>query len=297
MTDQQIEDVIVNGRGKMPANKKLDEEQLSAITKYLHELAARDTASEKTHAVEKLYREKCAGCHAQDGAGNVALGRNLKVPNLTSAAVTNQSDQQLADVIAKGKGKMPGFARSCTPAQVKDVAAYVKLLPMKKTAQTKASESKRGVEADKSSKPSAARSAANSAVQPSATTNQSGETRKAKAAGNADVPQTSSKTESKPSAAANAAPPKATRGKPTGIQQTYVAKCAACHSSDGSGQGMIGRSMKIRGFSSPEIQGKSDEELARVISSGRGKMPAYAGKLTSEQIFQLVAYIRALGKK
>jgi mono/diheme cytochrome c family protein len=55
--------------------------------------------------------------------------------------------------------------------------------------------------------------------------------------------------------------------------------------------------MNVRSFSSPEVQRKSDEELAEIISSGRGKMPAYSGKLTSEQVAELVLYIRTLGAK
>ena len=77
----------------------------------------------------------------------------------------------------------------------------------------------------------------------------------------------------------------------------YVAKCSACHSSDGWGTGTIGKSMKIPNLASLQVQAKSDEALAEVISNGVGRMPAYKKKHSPQQIELLVAYIRELGKK
>ena len=49
---------------------------------------------------------------------------------------------------------------------------------------------------------------------------------------------------------------------------------------------------------SDEVQKKSDADLNGVITNGMGKtMPAYKGKLTDDQIKQLVGFIRDLGKK
>ena len=50
-------------------------------------------------------------------------------------------------------------------------------------------------------------------------------------------------------------------------RQTYVAKCSACHSSDGSGTGTIGKSMRIPSLTSPQVQRQDDETLASVISN------------------------------
>ena len=49
---------------------------------------------------------------------------------------------------------------------------------------------------------------------------------------------------------------------------TYKAKCAMCHGADGLG----------------------------TTPAGKGKMPAYKGKLTDDQIKSAVAYIRTLEK-
>jgi len=73
---------------------------------------------------------------------------------------------------------------------------------------------------------------------------------------------------------------------------TYKAKCAACHGADGKGDTSTGKMMKIRDLSSPEVQSQSDADLAKIITNGKGKMPKYEGKLTADQINDLVKYIR-----
>ncbi len=79
-------------------------------------------------------------------------------------------------------------------------------------------------------------------------------------------------------------------------EATYKAKCAACHGPDGKGETTVGKANKIRDLSSAEVQKQSDDELAGIISNGKGKMPAYGKSLKPEQIKDLVAYIRSLKK-
>lgn len=74
----------------------------------------------------------------------------------------------------------------------------------------------------------------------------------------------------------------------------YKAKCAACHAADGSGNTTVGKSLKVRPFASAEVQKCSDAELTKMIADGKGKMPAYAKKLTPEEIQSLVAVIRTM---
>lgn len=78
---------------------------------------------------------------------------------------------------------------------------------------------------------------------------------------------------------------------------TFDAKCAACHSKDGSGSSPMGKSMKIPDLRSKAVQSKSNAELDSVISKGQGMMPAYGSQLSKEEISGLVAYIRHLGGK
>ena len=78
---------------------------------------------------------------------------------------------------------------------------------------------------------------------------------------------------------------------------TYKSKCQMCHAADGSGNTPTGKSTKVVPFSSPDIVSKSDADLVAITKNGKGKMPAYAGKLTDAQITDVVAHIRTLQKK
>jgi len=70
-----------------------------------------------------------------------------------------------------------------------------------------------------------------------------------------------------------------------------------CHAADGSGSTPAGNSPKAVPFSAPGIVSKSDADLVAITKNGKGKMPAYAGKLTDAQITDVVAHIRTLQKK
>jgi mono/diheme cytochrome c family protein len=77
----------------------------------------------------------------------------------------------------------------------------------------------------------------------------------------------------------------------------FATKCAMCHGPDGSAQTTMGKNLKIRDFHSAEVQKQSDADLKTTITKGKGKMPAFDGKLTGEQIDKLVGYIREMGKQ
>jgi len=76
----------------------------------------------------------------------------------------------------------------------------------------------------------------------------------------------------------------------------YKTKCAGCHGADGKGQTAVGKADKIRDLGSAEVQAQSDADLTTIISTGKGKMPAYGKSLKPEQITGLVAYLRTLKK-
>ena len=79
-------------------------------------------------------------------------------------------------------------------------------------------------------------------------------------------------------------------------EATFKGKCAMCHGADGKGDTPTGKAMKVKDFSSEDVQKMSDADLGAAITSGKGKMPAYK-TLTADQVKDLVAYIRGLGKK
>jgi cytochrome c6 len=76
---------------------------------------------------------------------------------------------------------------------------------------------------------------------------------------------------------------------------TYKSKCAVCHGPDGTGSA-VGPKMGARDFTSAEVKAETDGQLTEVITKGKGKMPAYNGKLKDTEIKDLVTYIRGLAK-
>jgi cytochrome c6 len=78
-----------------------------------------------------LFKTKCAACHGADGKGETAMGKANKLRDLGSPDVQKQSDADLAAVIEQGKGKMPAYAKSLKPEQVKDLVGYIRSLSKK----------------------------------------------------------------------------------------------------------------------------------------------------------------------
>jgi mono/diheme cytochrome c family protein len=80
-------------------------------------------------------------------------------------------------------------------------------------------------------------------------------------------------------------------------EATYKAKCQMCHGADGLGATPAGKAMKAVAFTDPQILNKSDADLIEATKNGKGKMPAYAGKLSDGDIKAVIAYIHTLQKK
>jgi mono/diheme cytochrome c family protein len=77
---------------------------------------------------------------------------------------------------------------------------------------------------------------------------------------------------------------------------TYKAKCQMCHGPDGTAATPMGKMMKITSFRDPAVVKESDADLIATTKDGKGKMPAYNGKLTDAQIKEVVSFIRTLQK-
>jgi cytochrome c6 len=76
----------------------------------------------------------------------------------------------------------------------------------------------------------------------------------------------------------------------------YKSKCAACHGADGKGQTAMGKTLKLKDLGSAEVQKTTDEEMNKMIADGKGKMPAYKGKLDQASIDAVIAHIRTFKK-
>jgi mono/diheme cytochrome c family protein len=59
----------------------------------------------------------------------------------------------------------------------------------------------------------------------------------------------------------------------------------------------MGKKLGAHDLNSAEVQKQSEAQLTDVVTKGKNKMPAYESKLSKDQIAQLVAYIREIGKK
>ena len=74
----------------------------------------------------------------------------------------------------------------------------------------------------------------------------------------------------------------------------YKAKCAMCHGADGLAATPMGKNLKMLSFKAPEMVKAPDAQFIASTKNGKGKMPAYNGKLTDAQIKDVVSYIRTL---
>jgi mono/diheme cytochrome c family protein len=86
-------------------------------------VAALLAASAASADGKATYTSKCVACHGADGKGQSAMAKKLGVKDLT---VSKLGAGEMEAVITKGKGKMTPFGGKLSPAEIKDVAAYVK---------------------------------------------------------------------------------------------------------------------------------------------------------------------------
>lgn len=72
---------------------------------------------------------------------------------------------------------------------------------------------------------------------------------------------------------------------------TFKAKCASCHGATGAGDTGMGKTLKLRPLGSADVQKLSDADLTTVVGKGKGKMPAYDGKI---DVPAMVKFLRTL---
>jgi mono/diheme cytochrome c family protein len=94
----------------------------------LTSLAARGDNSRVTESgasppsAKQSYNRHCSSCHGRNG-----LPRRRGVRNLTDADWHERvSDERIFNVITNGKGKMPGFSKKLSDAEIDALVAYVR---------------------------------------------------------------------------------------------------------------------------------------------------------------------------
>jgi cytochrome c6 len=75
---------------------------------------------------EAIFKSKCAMCHGPAGNGKTKMGETLKVPDLQSAEAQKRSDAELAQVIAKGKNKMPAYDGKLSKDEIAKAVAFIR---------------------------------------------------------------------------------------------------------------------------------------------------------------------------
>ena len=219
---------------------------------------------------KKTFDPKCAMCHGTDGKGKPAMAKMFKVDavklDLTSQEVRKASDEALLKIISAGKDKMPSFSKQLSAEQQKLVVQYIRQISGKgaeaKPAETKMEEKKAPAPAGETKAPEQKSPAA---------------VESAKA----------------PEATAPAAPAVSEEAK-----KEYAKSCASCHAKDGKGNAAMANVFKVKADALDLVDdatlAKSDEELAKIISDGLNKMPAYKGKISDGTVRDIVAYVRSL---
>ena len=80
--------------------------------------------------------------------------------------------------------------------------------------------------------------------------------------------------------------------------ENWSANCASCHGKDGSGATLMGKKAGAKDYRDAKVQESFTDEKAiqaikeGITADGKTKMKAFAGKLTDDEIKDLVAFIR-----
>ena len=74
---------------------------IGVLLEVVSEATAPLAAKTQVEPGKRIYNGQCLSCHAQDGSGDRARGKVLKVPDLRTAEVQEKTDKQLFDAIVK----------------------------------------------------------------------------------------------------------------------------------------------------------------------------------------------------
>jgi mono/diheme cytochrome c family protein len=69
----------------------------------------------------------------------------------------------------------------------------------------------------------------------------------------------------------------------------FGAKCLACHGGDGKGQTLMGKKLRVKDLSASKL---TAAQMEAIITKGEEKMPAFAAKLSPEEIKGVAAFVK-----
>jgi cytochrome c6 len=73
------------------------------------------------------FKENCALCHGENGGGS-DMGKALKVKDLRTKEVQDETDESLAKTVRDGKNNMPPFKSRLSDAQIDELISYIRHL-------------------------------------------------------------------------------------------------------------------------------------------------------------------------
>jgi mono/diheme cytochrome c family protein len=82
-----------------------------------------------------------------------------------------------------------------------------------------------------------------------------------------------------------------------GMRLYGATDCALCHGKEGDGKGVEAKDINMNTHDWRKRESLShftDGELSYLILKGKGRMPAYDGRETPEQVWQIVNYLRSV---
>jgi mono/diheme cytochrome c family protein len=82
-------------------------------------------------------------------------------------------------------------------------------------------------------------------------------------------------------------------------QKVYLKRCAACHGKAGNGDGPDAADLGIHPakLSDPAIREQSDGEMFWKITVGKKPMPGYGTRLSATDRWNVINYLRTLGRR
>ncbi len=139
--------------GHMALNARLTSDEEDAVTEFLMGAARRLTMDDQRSDSPEptllassdptfiplvegmkgadIFAKQCAACHGKQGKGDgpAAVALTPRPPDLTdSAKMSKLSDEELLQIIAKGKGAMPRFDALLKPEELEAVTEFVRRL-------------------------------------------------------------------------------------------------------------------------------------------------------------------------
>jgi mono/diheme cytochrome c family protein len=89
----------------------------------------------------------------------------------------------------------------------------------------------------------------------------------------------------------------APKGDAAAGKEVFMKKCKICHGPDGEGNAGVAKAMNVKftPLGSEEIQKKTDAELKKTITEGKGKMKPVK-EISDADVENVIAFVRTLKK-